>query len=130
MNFSYLKLSKEEYKRALIVYDSINNDNVKNFLKHLLKSMEFLSDGLIGFRVDMFNIGKIKNFVTPAAGEDFLDFYFYLYNLNKKNFNFIGSNNIIVQGRKNVFKLSVNDFHNYLLKVRDYFNKTYNYLEK
>ena len=130
MNFFYLQRSREEYERAVIVYKKINPLNVKNFFTHLLKSMEFLSDGLLGERTDMFNIELLNDSVVKITGSDFLDFYFYLYNLVRKDFNFISPNNIIIVGRNNNLKISTNDFHDYLFKVRDYFNRAYTYLEK
>jgi len=130
MNFFFINNSKEEYERASIIFPKMNNGNIKNFLTHLSKSMEFLSDGLAGFKVDMFDIKHLKPLILRAAGEDFIDFYFYIYNLLNYDFNFISSENVIVQGKKRDFKLQVSDFNSYLSKVGSYFNQVYDYLEK
>ena len=130
MNIFFIQRSKEEYERASIIINKINNNNVKNFITHLVKSMEFLSDGIIGEQIDMFDINMLMNGVIGVVGNDFLEFYFYLFNLLRKDFNFISNTNIIVAGRKDHFKLGVDDFHDYLLKVRNYFNKAYDFLER
>lgn len=130
MNIEYLERGKEEIDLANTILKQINDKNVVSLIDHLVKSMGFISDFLNNRHVEFeTELAVIKEFMDENMGKEFLEMYFYLLSLKKKDFRVLNSSQIIISGR-NTENVDKNFFKNLTKKVIAFFNNAYELAEQ
>ncbi|VVB75379.1 Uncharacterised protein [Candidatus Tiddalikarchaeum anstoanum] len=129
MNLSYLKMSKEEIDLAYNLLDGLNDNNILPLIQHLLKSMGFMTDYLNDGHVDLtFELPKVKGLLDEKLDKDFLEIYYYLDTLSRKEFHIFDNTHIVISGR-NIEKVDKGFFSDLTYKIAEYFNTVYELTE-
>ncbi len=120
----YFIRGKEELDIAVELFNVLNNNNFSNFVDHMLKSMDFLVDFINMKHVDLVeNINEQNDRLALVFGPNFVEDYFYIFNMRNKKAKVLGDK-IIMYGKKE-FKMTKNDFRNLLERIVHYFNRVY-----
>ena len=125
MTIEYFKRSKEEIDLAFSILKVLNDANASLFIKHLMKSMAFITDFAVNKHADFANdLPIIKKRLDLLFGADFLETYFYLDSLLKREFKVFDMSNITMSGR-NVENVTSEFFRQLSNKVVNFFNTAY-----
>ncbi len=126
----YLMHGKDEIKEFMELMKNFNEKNFSNILNRMEKSMLFMVDAIMGRHSDLLTeYSEIKEKAGHYFGHDFFETYYAVSGLAKKKAKFVGSNNIIITGKK-PYNLDFKYFSDLSKKIVAYFNTLYSRVEE
>lgn len=129
MKLFYMQRGKEEIDAAMCMLPILSDVSIPFLIKHLIKGMGFISDFMNNKHVDLFTeLPLARTIIDSKLGKDFLETYYYLNSLTRKEFRVLNKSNIIINGRK-IENVDFDFFKNLTFKIVKYFNTVYNLTE-
>ena len=130
MNVFYLKRSKEELSLAMDLFDKMSNSSIKSMLAHLINSMDFIVDFLANRHSEMiYEYNESKEIIRKFLGNDFLETYFYIKNLSRKEIKVINNDSIKIVGKRTE-QVNKDFFKSLISKTITFFNMVYEKTER
>ena len=124
MNAFYLKRGREELDMSVELFGRLSDSNFKRMITHLLNAMDFIVDFANGKHTNIVDdIEGQKELVEKLFGKEFLEDYFFIYNMKSKDAKILGDN-IIISGKSSM-KMRKSDVGQLIKRVIGYFSMLY-----
>jgi len=112
------------------LFDKMSNSSIKSMLAHLINSMDFIVDFLANRHSEMiYEYNESKEIIRKFLGNDFLETYFYIKNLSRKEIKVINNDSIKIVGKRTE-QVNKDFFKSLISKTITFFNMVYEKTER